>query len=69
MHDEDPRTGLALAFAIEGAVLTTIGVAIAGAGARRARNASGWLARRDDRRARLEAAAAGFDMHRPADFR
>jgi hypothetical protein len=69
MHNEDPRLGLALTFAIEGAVMTSIGLALAGGGARRARRTSDWLARRDGRRGRLEAAASSFDMHDPTDYR
>ncbi|HWB75953.1 MAG TPA: hypothetical protein VG755_13385 [Nannocystaceae bacterium] len=69
MHNDDPRLGLALTFAIEGAVMTSIGLAISSSGARRARRTSDWLARRDGRRERLESAASSFDMHSPADYR
>lgn len=67
MRNDDPRAGLALAFAIDGAVVTTIGVAIASAGGRRARQPSAWLDRRDARRNRLERAALGTSIHVPAN--
>lgn len=69
MRNDDPRAGLALAFAIDGAVVTTIGVAIASAGARRARQSSVWLDRRDARRDRLGRAALGASLHHPTGVR
>lgn len=69
MRNDDPRAGLALAFAIDGAVVTTLGVVIASAGGRRARQPGVWLDRRDGRRDRLERASLGASIHTPTGAR
>ncbi len=62
---DDPRLGLSLAFTINGAVATTVGLGVAIGGSQRARHPATWLAKRPDRRARMEVAARGFDPHTP----
>jgi hypothetical protein len=63
LEKDDPRLGLSLGFIIDGAIATTIGLPLAIAGARRSRNPSAWLDARAGRRARMEAAARGFEPH------
>lgn len=65
LAQDDPRSGLSLAFVINGSVATTVGVGLAIGGAPRARHPATWIAKKSGRRARMDAAARDFEPHLP----
>jgi hypothetical protein len=65
LGNDDPRLGLSLAFTINGAVATTVGLGLAIGGAPRSRHPATWLAAKSGRRARMEAASIHFEPHAP----
>jgi hypothetical protein len=65
LSNDDPRLGLSLAFTINGAVATTVGLGLAIGGAPRSRHPTTWLAAKSGRRARMEAASIHFEPHAP----
>ena len=65
LSNDDPRLGLSLAFTINGAVATTVGLGLAIGGAPRSRHPATWLAAKSSRRARMEAASIHFEPHAP----
>ena len=65
LSNDDPRLGLSLAFTINGAVATTVGLGLAIGGAPRSRHPATWLAANSGRRARMEAASIHFEPHAP----
>ena len=63
LSNDDPRLNVSLAFVVDGAIATTVGLGLPISGARRSRDPGKWLAKRASRRDRMTAAAGHFEPH------